>query len=399
MRFHASPTQPVRVQMLGCGPKLVANPEHLEFLHQGVEAWNFWREKSPFIRTPDLSSADLVGKNLAGANLSESKLFEANLSGANLSEADLSLASLFEANLGGANLSGANLGGAVLIRADLGGANLVRATLFEAKLFKANLSGANLSEAFLSRADLSGANLSGANLSGANLSGAQLVETNLVAATLTDCRIYGVSAWGVKLNERTKQQGLIVTPKDEPAVTIDDLEVAQFVYLLLHNEKIRSVIDTVGKKGVLLLGRFTEGRIAVLERLRDELRKRGYLPIVFNFDKPETKDFTETVRLLASLSKFVIADITNPKSAPLELQATVPEIMVPFRPIIEEGEKPFAMLQDLWSKHRDWVFEPIYYSSVDALIASLDEKIIQPAEARFVELLKRKADTMGGEHV
>jgi hypothetical protein len=42
---------------------------------------------------------------------------------------------------------------------------------------------------------------------------------------------------------------------------------------------------------------------------------------------------------------------------------------------------------------------PIYYSSVDALIASLDEKIIQPAEARFVELLKRKADTMGGEHI
>jgi hypothetical protein len=53
----------------------------------------------------------------------------------------------------------------------------------------------------------------------------------------------------------------------------------------------------------------------------------------------------------------------------------VPEIRVPFRPIIEEGEKPFAMLQDLWSKHRDWVFEPIYYSSVDTLIASLDEKI------------------------
>ena len=72
---------------------------------------------------------------------------------------------------------------------------------------------------------------------------------------------------------------------------------------------------------------------------------------------------------------------------------------VPFRPIIEEGEKPFAMLQDLWIKHREWMFEPIHYSSVDALIASLDEKIIGPAEARFVELLKRKAETMGGEHV
>jgi hypothetical protein len=170
-----------------------------------------------------------------------------------------------------------------------------------------------------------------------------------------------------------------VTPGDESAITVDDLEVAQFVYLLPHNEKLRKVIDTVGRKGVLLLGRFTEGRIEVLERLRAELRERDYLPIVFNFDKPETKSFTETVRLLARLSKFVIADVTDPKSVPLELQATVPEIMVPFLPIIDEGEKhegdkPFAMLQDLWVNNRDRVFPPLYYSSVDALIASLDKK-------------------------
>jgi len=51
------------------------------------------------------------------------------------------------------------------------------------------------------------------------------------------------------------------------------------------------------------------------------------------------------------MSRFVIADVTNPRSAPLELQATVPELMVPFRPIIEEGEKPFAMLEDLWIQY------------------------------------------------
>jgi hypothetical protein len=331
----------------------MANPEHLDRLRQVVDVWNAWRAENPSIR-PDLSGADLYGADLFEANLSEADLSEANLSGATLRRADL-----FEANLSGADLS------------------------------RANLSEASLGEADLNRA----------NLSGADLRAAQLVETNLVEATLTGCRIYGISAWNVKLSEGTKQEDLVITHADEPTVVVDNIEVAQFVYLLLHNEKIRDVIDTVGRKGVLLLGRFTEGRIALLERLREELRKRGYLPIVFNFDKPETKDFTETVRLLAGLSKFVIADITNPKSAPLELQATVPEIMVPFRPIIEEGEKPFAMLQDLWSKHRDWVFEPIYDSSPDALIASLDEKIIRPAEARFVELLKRKADTMGGEHV
>jgi hypothetical protein len=64
------------------------------------------------------------------------------------------------------------------------------------------------------------------------------------------------------------------------------------------------------------LGRFTEGRMVVLERLREKLRSLGFVPMVFNFDKPETKDFSETVRLLASLSKFVIVDITNPRSAP-----------------------------------------------------------------------------------
>jgi hypothetical protein len=69
------------------------------------------------------------------------------------------------------------------------------------------------------------------------------------------------------------------------------------ISLLLHNEKIRDVIDTIGKKSVLLFGRFTEGRIQILERLRDKLRSLGFVQIVFNFDKPDTKDFTETVRL------------------------------------------------------------------------------------------------------
>ena len=51
------------------------------------------------------------------------------------------------------------------------------------------------------------------------------------------------------------------------------------------------------------------------------------------------------MQLLAGLSRFVIVDITNPRSAPLELQATVPEYMIPFVPIIQEGEEPFAMFR------------------------------------------------------
>ena len=102
------------------------------------------------------------------------------------------------------------------------------------------------------------------------------------------------------------------------------------------------------------------------------------------------------MRLRAGLAKFVIADVTNPKSTPLELEALVPQIMVPFQPIIEESDTPFSMLQDLWQQHRDRVLEPIYYSSIDALIASFDKEIIAPAEARFDDLLMRKTETMRG---
>jgi uncharacterized protein YjbI with pentapeptide repeats len=355
------------------------------------------------LRRTGLGGADLRKADLSGADLRGANLVEANLNGGILSGADLSGANLLAANLGVAYLKGANLSEADLTRAILGGADLSGAILSGAKLGDAMLVRANLSEANLSGAKLWGANLNRAILRGANLGGAileyaQLSDTDLTNANLTDCHVYGLSAWGLKL-DRTHQQNLVITREGEPEITVDNIEVAQFVYLLLHNAKIRDAIDTIGKKGVLLLGRFTEGRMAVLERLREELRNRGYLPIVFNFEKSEKTTFTETVRLLAGLSRFVIADVTNPRSAPLELQATVPEIMVPLLPIIEEGQEPFSMLTDLWIKHREWVFEPLHYSSLDALVGALDDEIIGPAEARFDELIVRKAETMKGRHV
>ena len=58
------------------------------------------------------------------------------------------------------------------------------------------------------------------------------------------------------------------------------------------------------------------------------IANKGYLPILFDFERPTTKDFTEAIKILSGMSLFVIADITNPKSCPLELQSTVPDYMV-----------------------------------------------------------------------
>jgi hypothetical protein len=326
----------------------MANDKHVAILKNGAASWNAWRDENPNIR-PDLTEATLLRAELYRANLTGAGLIGANLRGADLEKADLRGADLKGATLRWARLYCANLIRASLIRTNLGGVDLR-----EADLCAANLEGADLSEANLSKA-----NFRKANLRGADLQRATLVETDLTAADLTGCRIYGVSAWGLKL-DGAKQHNLIMT-RAEPAITVDNIEVAQFIYLMLHNPKIRDVIDTITSKAVLILGRFTDGRIAILERLREELRKRNFLPIVFNFDKPEATDYTETVRLLAGMSRFVIADITKPKSTPLELQATIPERMIPFATIIEDGETPFAMFQDLWIKHKGWVFPPIAY--------------------------------------
>ena len=376
----------------------MANPEHLEILKQGVDAWNAWRAKSGST-SPDLSTANLRGFDLNSALLSEVDLERANLESANLENADLAGATLLGAfcagaNLRGADLNEANLHGADLLGADLTGANLSWASLMATSLVGAKLGHTNLTGTGFSWPNLAKAELCGANLTGASLHGTVLVDVDLTDAVRVRCLVHGISAWKVKTSKGTRQQDLIISAPDEPEVTVDNIEVAQFVYLLLHNEKIRDVIDTVGKKGVLLLGRFTEGRIAVLERLREELRKRGYLPIVFNFDKPETKDFTETVRLLAGCRSS--SSPTSPTRNPRRSNCTRPcrRSWFPFQPIIEAGEKPFAMLQDLWINHPDRVFQPIEYSSVDRLIEALESEIIAPAETRFNELVLRRAERM-----
>ncbi len=77
---------------------------------------------------------------------------------------------------------------------------------------------------------------------------------------------------------------------------MDDIEVAQFIYFILTNKKIRRVIDTLTSKAVLILGRFTKKRKAILDALREKLSNMDYLPIIFDFDKPTDRDLTETVK-------------------------------------------------------------------------------------------------------
>ena len=253
-----------------------------------------------------------------------------------------------------------------------------------ANLNGTNFYGANLTGADLSRANLDDASFYEANLTEANLTKAHLIETNFEKANLSGCRIYGISAWDLKLQD-TLQLDLIITPDGDPDITVDNLEVAQFIYLLLNNEKLQKVIDTITSKVVVILGNFSSERKAILDAIKKELRNRNYLPIIFDFEKPSSRNLTETITLLARMARFIIADITDAKSIPQELYAIVPHLpSVPVKPLLISSQKEYAMSESF--RGYPWFLETYYYDSIEEILGSIKEKIINPAEEKAREL-------------
>jgi len=159
---------------------------------------------------------------------------------------------------------------------------------------------------------------------------------------------------------------------------VDNLEVAQFIYLLLYNEKIRQVIDTITSKVVLILGRFTEERKKILDAIREKLRECNYIPILFDFKGPQSRDVIETIQLLAHMSRCVIADITKPRTVPQELRAFVGDLKVTTVLILEKGKDVEYGGAEHFKKY-PWVSGPVEYENSEQLLNSLD-KLINLAE-------------------
>jgi uncharacterized protein YjbI with pentapeptide repeats len=341
--------------------------QHVEKLKER-DTWNDWRKRDPSTR-PLLFDAKLYRRDFADFNFCNANLIKADLRGANLQ---------------GANFHEANLGGAKLIGAKLMGANFCRTDLYETNLAKADLTGANLQ-------------------------GTQLVRTNFRDATLDGCTIYGLSAWNLKLKrkglkQKEKRKDLEILYKveqqngewEEGEFVVQNLELAQFVYLLLDNKRIKDFFDTMTSRAVVIMGRFLpKARKAILERLRRDLREEGYLPIVFDFAKPKDRDLIETIKTLVGLCQFTIVDITKARSTPLELGATVGDYQVPFVPILQKGEKPFSMFKDL--RKYDWVLDTLTYKSAKELSLVTKPLIIDRALRMYkkIQRLKARKETEG----
>jgi hypothetical protein len=308
------------------------------------------------------------GANFAGAQLGQASIVNADLTSTHLTDVT------FES----ADLSGSDISRSNLFQADLRFARLTNAKLLWSNLSRVDFTKANLNSCDLTGASFIDANLTEADLTSANLRFARFIDSQLDRANLSGCRVYGTSVWNVT-SQDTVQSDLIITRPDEVTITVDNLAIAQFVYLLLDSRDIRKALDTISSKVVLILGRFTAERFSVLQALREALRSRDYLPLLFDFAGSSKRDITETVSTLAHLARFVLVDLTDAKSVPQELMAIVPHLpSVPVQPLLLATEQEYGMFEHF--KRYPWVLATYEYADVDGLLSRLDEGLIQPAE-------------------
>lgn len=344
--------------------------------HRGIKEWNRRRKAGEYV--PDLRGSILRHRVLSGANFWNLELTGSDLRGSDLRRVEAFHAFIIDANLRKADLRKGRFGGADFRGANLVGADLRGADVRGADLRESDFSGADLRGTLLGGAQLGRTKLRGANLAGANLEEASLVGTDLTRADLSNSRVYGISAWDLILSD-TIQSDLIITHEKDSIITVDSLEVAQFIHLLLHNEKIRHVIDTITSKVVLILGRFTPTRKPVLDKIRIELRKRGFCPVMFDFARPRSRNFAETVSTLAHMAKFVIADFSHARIVLDEVRHIVPHLAIPLVPLLRVDEKREPITLPDLRLGRTTVLATVRYRTIRDVIRALDDRIIRPA--------------------
>jgi uncharacterized protein YjbI with pentapeptide repeats len=355
----------------------------------------------------NFTNAHIGDSGCTDINFTDSKMqdvyLSGNFKGSVFRNVDLTAANIacdcintdfFNANLYGATIKSTNFSQSKFQSSDLskvkGGRNsfanteLVNTKFEEAYLPFSDFSGANLSNAnftnsFLSNCIFYQVNFSNAIISNSFLQRCVIVEGNVSGCVIINCFIYGLSAWGLK-GVFKEQSGLVITPKNRGAqITVDNLDMAQFIFLLLDNKNIRNVIDTVTSKTVLILGRFTPERKEVLDTLRIELSKYNYVPVLFDFENSANQTLLETVITLAGMARFIIADITIATMVREELRTIIEKYpSKPIKPILLETEKSYVTFPEILNSFKS-VLSIYSYKDKQDIILNI-EKLINPIE-------------------
>lgn len=85
------------------------------------------------------------------------------------------------------------------------------------------------------------------------------------------------------------------------------------------------------------------------------------------------------------MARFIIADITDPRSIPQELSGIVKDLpSVPIQPVLALPSSEYGMFEHL--KYYSWVLPTFHYVDSAHLLSAIVENVIVPAEAKILEI-------------
>jgi len=208
----------------------------------------------------------------------------------------------------------------------------------------------------------------------------------------------GLFDWGLYMVYMTSPEAVLFNRKATADLTTRQAQVrrahqAQAVSSVARAKELDGlnfgdIMSELTRRRVLILGRFKDRRLSVLKAIAERLanHKNRYIPELFIFKRPDSRDLVESILGFASLSRFVIADLSEARSVQQELQAIVPNFQsVPIVPIINEDGREFATFASL--ARRPNVIQPtLRYRNIEDLTRKIDRDIVPAAEARKREM-------------
>jgi uncharacterized protein YjbI with pentapeptide repeats len=250
------------------------------------------------------------------------------------------------------NFSGVSIVAAFAEGLNLGNAIFEDTHFEEGDFSRANFDGATFRNTGFNKTILTGASFDGATFVNCNLNRVNLVRASFHVKEITETVVYGIAAWDLQTSDDMKQSKLVIERTYEfysdlirqgkVPMMVDDIELAQFVHYLSSHKRMRDALNVLNDKGVLLLGGFRDGGLERLYCIRKWFQGRGYVPMIFDFVRPDSLSLTETAVTMAALSKFVVVDLSGP-SVPAELQAILDQVK---KPILAFGDA-YALFPDL----------------------------------------------------
>lgn len=145
-----------------------------------------------------------------------------------------------------------------------------------------------------------------------------------------------------------------------------------------------------GVNAVLIFGFFGTDHVENREVLREELRRRGYVPLVIPFTRPTRPDTAEMMRVAAPLTYFAIADLTAPPEIQLNLVhylgTFLQRLGAPVVLLTQRDPSPIVTARVDVLRQRYHAVLPLYsYGGPGELREAFDRIVTEPVAAKLRE--------------